>query len=80
VLAALGRAHRPAAIGAAEPVRRRAGIDTILPLQSAVAELPVCAGIEGMTSRYVPYASRPGRLMLQLLSDIVVVLWITLWC
>ena len=41
--------------------------------------MPVCAGIEGMTSLYVPYASRPGRLMLQLLSDIVVALWITLW-
>jgi hypothetical protein len=53
--------------------------DTIPPLQNAGADLPVCAGIEGMTSRYVPYASRPGRLMLQLLSDMVVVLWITLW-
>ena len=32
-----------------------------------------------MTSRYVPYASRPGRLALQLLSDLVVAAWTTLW-
>ncbi|HZA10345.1 hypothetical protein [Mycobacterium sp.] len=32
-----------------------------------------------MTSRYLPYASTPGRLLLQLVSDLVVVTWTTLW-
>jgi hypothetical protein len=32
-----------------------------------------------MTSRYVPYAGTPGRLMLQLVTDIAVVSWTTLW-
>jgi hypothetical protein len=32
-----------------------------------------------MTSRYLPYASRPGRLIVQVVSDIVVVAWTTLW-
>jgi hypothetical protein len=32
-----------------------------------------------MTSRYLPYAGTPGRLTLQLLSDIVMVCWTTVW-
>jgi hypothetical protein len=37
--------------------------------------------IEGMTSRsrFVPYATRPGRLLAQLVSDIVVAVWSTGW-
>jgi hypothetical protein len=32
-----------------------------------------------MTSRYVPYATRPARLLAQLVSDIVVAVWIAIW-
>jgi hypothetical protein len=32
-----------------------------------------------MLSRYLPYASTPGRLIMQLLGDIVVVCWTTAW-
>lgn len=32
-----------------------------------------------MSSRYVPYATTPGRLLTQLISDAVVVLWTTVW-
>jgi hypothetical protein len=32
-----------------------------------------------MTSRFVPYATTPGRLLAQVVSDIVVVLWTVLW-
>ncbi|MBV8928666.1 MAG: hypothetical protein JO152_06040 [Mycobacteriaceae bacterium] len=32
-----------------------------------------------MTSRYLPYASTPARLILQLVSDIVIVSWTTIW-
>lgn len=32
-----------------------------------------------MSSRYVPYATRPGRLLAQLFSDAAVVLWSALW-
>jgi hypothetical protein len=32
-----------------------------------------------MTSRFVPYATTPGRLLAQLISDIVVVLWTAVW-
>jgi hypothetical protein len=32
-----------------------------------------------MSSRYVPYATTPGRLLSQLISDTVVVLWSTVW-
>jgi hypothetical protein len=32
-----------------------------------------------MRSRFLPYATTPGRLALQLLSDILVALWTTLW-
>ncbi|MDT5092448.1 MAG: hypothetical protein QOH60_1811 [Mycobacterium sp.] len=32
-----------------------------------------------MTSRYVPYATTPTRLLAQLISDVVVVAWTTLW-
>jgi hypothetical protein len=32
-----------------------------------------------MTLRYLPYASRPGRLAAQVLSDIVMAAWTTLW-
>jgi hypothetical protein len=32
-----------------------------------------------MTSRFLPYATTPGRLLAQLLSDLVVVAWIVLW-
>jgi hypothetical protein len=32
-----------------------------------------------MTSRYLPYAGTPGRLVVQLASDIAVVAWTTLW-
>ena len=32
-----------------------------------------------MTSRFLPYSTRPGRLAAQLFSDIVVVLWTVLW-
>lgn len=32
-----------------------------------------------MSSRYVPYATTPGRLLRQLTSDVVVVLWTTIW-
>jgi hypothetical protein len=38
-----------------------------------------CAGIEHMRSRFLPYAATPGRLALQLLSDILITLWTTLW-
>nr|MDP9166639.1 hypothetical protein [Actinomycetota bacterium] len=32
-----------------------------------------------MSSRYVPYATTPGRLLAQLTSDAVVVLWTLAW-
>ena len=32
-----------------------------------------------MSSRYVPYATTPGRLLVQLVSDLVVAAWITIW-
>jgi hypothetical protein len=32
-----------------------------------------------MSSRYVPYATTAGRLLVQLVSDVVVVLWTTVW-
>jgi hypothetical protein len=32
-----------------------------------------------MSSRYIPYATTPGRLLWQLVSDVVVVLWSTVW-
>jgi hypothetical protein len=32
-----------------------------------------------MTSRYVPYATTPGRLLAQLLSDFVIGVWIAIW-
>ncbi|HZU47274.1 MAG TPA: hypothetical protein VFA16_08490 [Mycobacterium sp.] len=32
-----------------------------------------------MRSRYLPYATRPGRLLAQLFSDILVVLWTSAW-
>jgi hypothetical protein len=32
-----------------------------------------------MTSRLVPYATTPGRLLVQLLSDVTVVVWTYLW-
>ena len=32
-----------------------------------------------MRSRYLPYATRPGRLLAQLLSDVAVVVWIAVW-
>ena len=32
-----------------------------------------------MTSRYVPYATAPARLLAQLISDFVVGVWIALW-
>ena len=32
-----------------------------------------------MRSRYLPYATRPGRLLAQLLSDIAVTIWIAIW-
>ena len=32
-----------------------------------------------MTPRFLPYSTRPGRLMAQLLSDFAVVLWTALW-
>jgi hypothetical protein len=32
-----------------------------------------------MTSRYVPYATTPTRLLGQLISDMVVIAWTTLW-
>jgi hypothetical protein len=32
-----------------------------------------------MTSRYVPYSTRPGRLLGQLVSDIIVVIWSAVW-
>lgn len=32
-----------------------------------------------MRSRYLPYATRPGRLLAQLFSDVAVVVWITVW-
>jgi hypothetical protein len=32
-----------------------------------------------MTSRYLPYATTPGRLLAQLGSDILVALWIAVW-
>jgi hypothetical protein len=38
-----------------------------------------CAGIEHMRSRFLPYATTPGRLALQLLSDILITLWTTVW-
>ena len=32
-----------------------------------------------MMTRYVPYASRPHRVVMQLISDIVVIGWTALW-
>jgi len=32
-----------------------------------------------MSSRYVPYASRPHRFLMQLLSDVLVIAWIVIW-
>ncbi|OBF16237.1 hypothetical protein [Mycobacterium sp. ACS4331] len=32
-----------------------------------------------MTSRYVPYATRPHRFLMQFLSDVVVIGWIVIW-
>lgn len=32
-----------------------------------------------MTSRFIPYATTPSRIMAQLVSDIVVVAWTTVW-
>lgn len=32
-----------------------------------------------MTSRYLPYATTPGRLLLQLLSDVLVIAWTVVW-
>ena len=32
-----------------------------------------------MTSRYLPYASTPSRLLAQLISDVVVIAWTTAW-
>lgn len=32
-----------------------------------------------MSSRYVPYATTPGRLLVQLISDAVVVFWSAIW-
>ena len=32
-----------------------------------------------MSSRYVPYATTPGRLLAQLVSDLVVVVWTAVW-
>lgn len=32
-----------------------------------------------MSSRYVPYATTPGRLLLQLFSDVVIVVWSAIW-
>lgn len=32
-----------------------------------------------MRSRYLPYASRPGRLLAQLFSDVAVILWTAIW-
>jgi hypothetical protein len=32
-----------------------------------------------MTSRFIPYATTPSRLLAQLISDIVVIAWITVW-
>ncbi|OBG93173.1 hypothetical protein A5697_04700 [Mycobacterium sp. E3251] len=32
-----------------------------------------------MTPRFLPYSTRPGRLMVQLLSDFAVVLWTAIW-
>ena len=38
-----------------------------------------CVGIDGMTSRYVPYATTPARLLAQLISDVVVAVWTVIW-
>ncbi|KAA0109244.1 hypothetical protein [Mycolicibacterium sp. P1-5] len=32
-----------------------------------------------MRSRFLPYATTPGRLLVQLVSDVAVALWITVW-
>jgi hypothetical protein len=32
-----------------------------------------------MTSRYVPYATTPARLLAQLVSDVVVIVWTAVW-
>lgn len=32
-----------------------------------------------MSSRYVPYATTPGRLLAQLVSDVVIVVWSVIW-
>ncbi len=32
-----------------------------------------------MTSRYLPYATTPARLLAQLVSDLVVVAWTAVW-
>ena len=49
---------------------------------SSTITVPVtrpCVGIESMKSRYVPYATTPGRLLAQLFSDIVVAIWTFVW-
>src|SRR5690606_14814645 len=43
------------------------------------ADRALCAVIERMKSRWVPYATTPGRLMAQLFSDVVVVGWTAIW-
>ena len=32
-----------------------------------------------MTSRFVPYATTPTRLLAQLISDVVVIVWTFIW-
>jgi len=32
-----------------------------------------------MRSRYLPYATRPGRLIAQLISDLTVIVWVVIW-
>jgi len=32
-----------------------------------------------MRSRYLPYATRPGRLIAQLISDLTVIVWMVIW-
>src|SRR6202022_4554280 len=38
-----------------------------------------CAGISAMKSRFLPYATTPWRLLAQLFSDVVVVIWTFIW-
>ena len=47
--------------------------------QSGAHRASLSAGINPMTPRYLPYATTPTRLVAQLISDLVVIAWTTVW-